>query len=102
MLWQSYFIPGSGVLRNELGITDAVALRDAEYAIAGRRLHQLERASIAVVTSQVGDALFAAAPFGMVSAPRRPRPRCAPDGRAVNQLPTNRGRLLCRSSRPLR
>jgi hypothetical protein len=78
MLWQSYFIPGSGVLRNELGITDAVALRDAEYAIAGRRLHQLELASIAVVTSQVGDALFAAAPFGMVSAPRRPRPRCAP------------------------
>ncbi len=46
MLWQSYFIPGTGVLRNELGITDAATLRDAEYAIAGRRLHQLERGEV--------------------------------------------------------
>ena len=30
MLWQSYFIPDTTVLRNDLGITDAAALRDAE------------------------------------------------------------------------
>jgi len=37
MLWRSYFIPGTGVLRNDLAITDAPALRDAEYAVCRRR-----------------------------------------------------------------
>ena len=48
LLWQSYFIPATTVLRNDLGITDAAALRDAEYAIAGQRLQQLERGDVQI------------------------------------------------------
>ncbi len=48
MLWQSYFIPDTTVLRNDLGITDAAALGDAEYAIAGQRLQQLERGELQI------------------------------------------------------
>ncbi len=72
MLWQSYFIPGTGVLRNDLGITDAAALRDAEYAIAGRRLHQLERGEVQIPRT------FDAAHLAAITRPSAAAPRTQP------------------------
>lgn len=46
--WEDYFWPGTTVLANRLGLTDAAALRSDEYQIASDRQEEIARGEVAI------------------------------------------------------
>lgn len=46
--WAGYFVPGTAILRNKLGLSDAEALRDAENDLVEARLIELRESPILV------------------------------------------------------